>query len=242
MAKLEGKCAVVTGGTRGIGIAIARGLLECGAWVFVCSRREEDVRARVESLRAEGFDHIYGSACDIRSFDAVRAMMTEAVGVMGGVDILVNNAGTPSRGRVESLTPEEWAKTMETNLSGAFYCCHEAIPSMKERGGGYIINIGSLAGKNPLPGASAYCASKFGLLGFSESLMQEVRYDHIRVSCVMPGSVNTNFGQGVAGEIATWKLEAEDVAEVVMDLLKKEPRALASVVELRPSEPRSQGS
>src|SRR4030095_13312568 len=121
--------------------------------------------------------------------------------------------------------------------SGVFYCCHEAIPLMRSRGGGYIINIGSLAGKNAFPGGAAYNASKFGLIGFSEALMQEVRYDHIRVSYVMPGSVNTDFGRSrEQGPSDTWKLWPEDVATVVVSLLEMEPRALPSRVELRPSE------
>jgi short-subunit dehydrogenase len=133
----------------------------------------------------------------------------------------------------------EWQATLETNLTGVFYCCRQALPLMKERGGGYIINIGSLAGKNAIPGMAAYCASKFGLIGFSEALMQEVRHDHIRVSYVMPGSVDTGFGGGRREGSASWKLAPEDVAEVVVDLLEMEPRALPSRVELRPSEPKS---
>ena len=133
---------------------------------------------------------------------------------------------------------EAWQATIETNLSGLFYCCREAIPAMKRRGGGYIINIGSLAGKNAFPGGAAYNASKFGLIGFSEALMQEVRYDHIRVSYVMPGSVNTLFGDsGEQQPSETWKLWPEDVANVVVQLLEMDPRALPSRVELRPSEP-----
>jgi 3-oxoacyl-[acyl-carrier protein] reductase len=133
----------------------------------------------------------------------------------------------------------EWSATIETNLSGVFFACHGAIPIMKRGGGGYIINIGSLAGKNAFAGGAAYCASKFGLIGFSEALMQEVRYDHIRVSYVMPGSVNTSFGRGVEQDNATtWKLQPEDVATAVINLLEMDPRALASRVELRPSEPK----
>src|SRR4029434_10620358 len=134
---------------------------------------------------------------------------------------------------------DEWKATLETNLSGVFYCCHEALPLMKRRGGGYIINIGSLAGKNAFPGGAAYNASKFGLIGFSEALMPEVRYDHIRVSYIMPGSVNTEFGRGGEEKPSnTWKLWPEHVAEVVVDLLEMDPRALPSRVELRPSEPK----
>ena len=137
------------------------------------------------------------------------------------------------------MSVEEWNATIETNLSGVFYCCHEALPLLKQNGGGYIVNIGSLAGKNTFPGAAAYCASKFGLIGFSEALMQEVRHDHIRVSYVMPGSVNTTFGRGGEQDPATtWKLSPADVASVVTNLIEMDPRALPSRVELRPSEPK----
>jgi 3-oxoacyl-[acyl-carrier protein] reductase len=127
---------------------------------------------------------------------------------------------------------------METNLHGVFYCTHAALPHLRRRGGGYIVNISSLAGKNAFTGGAAYCASKAGLNAFSEALMQEVRYDNIRVSYVMPGSVSTGFGdRGSSGE-ADWKLAPEDVARVVVDLISHEARSLASRVELRPSQPR----
>jgi NAD(P)-dependent dehydrogenase (short-subunit alcohol dehydrogenase family) len=157
----------------------------------------------------------------------------------GTLDILVNNAGIGSHSYVEQMSVEEWNATLETNLSGVFYCCHEALPLMKSNGGGYIINIGSLAGKHASPGSAAYCASKFGLVGYSEALMQEVRYEHIRVSHVMPGSVNTSFGRSGGQDPAkTWKLLPEDVASAVINLLEMDPRALPSQIELRPSEPK----
>lgn len=192
----------------------------------------------VEELKARHGDRVHGAPCDVRIYQDVRALFREAVSALGAVDILVNNAGIGSHNAVEQTPVEEWNATIETNLSGVFYCCREAIPLMKGRGG-YIINIGSLAGKNASPGMAAYCASKFGLVGFSEALMQEVRYDHIRVSCVMPGSVNTSFGRSSEQDPeTTWKLLSDDVATVVINLLDMHPRALPSRVELRPSEPK----
>lgn len=239
MTSLKGKSAVVTGGTRGIGLAIVKALAERGSRVLLCARNGKDVERTVSSLGASYGKSVIGTVCDVRSYAQVGAMIGEAGRAFGGLDILVNNAGIGSNQFVESMPVEEWSATLETNLSGVFYCCREAIPLMKRRGGGYIINIGSLAGKNAFPGGSAYNASKFGLIGFSEALMQEVRYDHIRVSYVMPGSVNTRFGSGGEQEPSeTWKLWPEDVATVVMDLLSMDPRALPSRVELRPSEPR----
>ncbi len=239
MSNIQGKSAVITGATRGIGLAIARALLELDARVFICARSREEVERTVANLRQEYGDKIHGATCDVRSYADVRSMFREVKGAFGTLDILVNNAGVGAHNYVEEASIEEWDSTIGTNLSGVFYCCHEALPLMKPRGG-YIINIGSLAGKYTHAGSAAYCASKFGLVGFSEALMQEVRYDHIRVSCVMPGSVNTGFGRG-GGEDprATWKLQPDDVSAVVVNLLETDPRALPSRVEVRPSEPKN---
>jgi 3-oxoacyl-[acyl-carrier protein] reductase len=235
---IAGKTAIVTGSTRGIGLAIARALLDRGARVLICARDSGEVDRKVLLLREEYGECVQGKLCDVRSYQAVRALFETAKATFGKLDILINNAGIGSRNNVQDMPVEEWSATIETNLSGVFYCCREALPLMKETGG-YIINIGSLAGKYAHPGSAAYSASKFGLIGFSEALMQEVRYDHIRVSYLMPGSVNTGFGRGGGKQdpANTWKLLPEDVASVVIDLLEMDPRALPSRIELRPSEP-----
>jgi NAD(P)-dependent dehydrogenase (short-subunit alcohol dehydrogenase family) len=239
MSNIEGKSAIVTGATRGIGLAIARAFLQRRARVFICARTGADVERTVSLLREQYGDRIRGAACDVRSFDQVHSMFTRAVETLNGLDILINNAGIGSRSYVADMPVEEWDSTVQTNLSGVFYCSHEALPLMKQRGGGYIISIGSLAGTNAFPGGAAYCATKFALIGFSEALMQEVRYDHIRVSYVMPGSVNTSFGRSdEQGPAASWKLTPEDVAVAVINLIEMDPRALASRIEIRPSEPK----
>jgi short-subunit dehydrogenase len=135
------------------------------------------------------------------------------------------------------MPPEDFRAILETNVLGVYHCCHRAIPLMKQRGGGYIINISSLAGVNAHPRMAAYNASKFGLNGFSEALMQEVRHDGIKVSYVMPGSVNTHFGGDEPSEEQSWQLQPEDVARVVLDLLNHPDRSLPSRVEIRPSKP-----
>jgi short-subunit dehydrogenase len=135
------------------------------------------------------------------------------------------------------MSPEDFRAVIETNVCGVFYCCHEAIPLMKQRGGGYIVNVSSLAGTNAHPRMAAYNASKFGLNGFSEALMQEIRYDNIKVSYIMPGSVNTEFGGDEPSDEKRWQLQPADVAKTVMDLLSYPDRALASRIELRPSRP-----
>ena len=170
---LTNKTAIVTGGTRGIGRAIAKALAGAGLKVAITARSEDDIANAVSELNEAGSGTVTGYICDVRDYDQVRAVFAE----MGGVDILVNNAGIGLFAPVESISPEDFRAVIETNLCGVFYCCHEAIPLMKQRGGGYIINISSLAGANAHPRMAAYNASKFGLNGFSEALLQEVRHD-----------------------------------------------------------------
>lgn len=234
--EISGKIAVVTGGTRGIGFAIAERLLQGGAKVFVCGRSKSDLRQAVEWLSKHG--HVEGEVCDVRSEAQVRVMLEECERLFGGVDILVNNAGIAFPGKtVEEMSAEEFQATLETNLFGVFYAAHHAIPMMKKRGGGYIINISSLAGQNPHPRMAAYNASKFGLNGFSEALMQEVRQDNIKVSYICPGSVNTAFGGDEPSEANAWQLQPDDIAQVVLNLLRMPERSLPSKVEIRPSKP-----
>ena len=135
------------------------------------------------------------------------------------------------------MSGDEFRQTLETNLFGVFYACHYGVPMLRERGGGYIINISSLAGQNAHPRMAAYNASKFGLNGFSEALMQEVRQDNIKLSYICPGSVNTFFGGDAPSKENDWQLQPEDIAEVVLDLLAKHDRALPSKIEIRPSKP-----
>lgn len=233
---MDKKAAVITGGTKGIGLAIAESLLRNGSSVFICGRSKRDLAAALERLRAIG--DAVGETCDVRSEDQVRQMLAEAERVFGGVDILVNNAGIGIMGKtVEEISGDEFRQTIETNLLGVFYACHHAIPMMKRRGGGYIFNISSLAGQNAHPKMAAYNASKFGLNGFSEALMQEVRQDNIKVSYICPGSVNTYFGGDTPSKEKAWQLQPEDIAQTLISLLEMDPRALPSKIEIRPSKP-----
>jgi 3-oxoacyl-[acyl-carrier protein] reductase len=239
---LSDQVALVTGGSRGIGLAIAEALLAAGGSVVISGRDKaqlDEARVRLSggtSTRGERLDYV---RADVRDADDAAAAVEAAVGRFGGLDILVNNAGVGIFRSVADTDVPAWRDVIETNLSGVFFCCHAAIPQMKARGGGWIINISSLAAKNPFPSAAAYCASKAGLNAFSEALMQEVRHDNIRVSCVMPGSVATGFGHGPSpsGPAGDWKLAPEDVAQVVVDLIAHPARSLPSRVELRPSRP-----
>ncbi|CAN5382560.1 SDR family oxidoreductase [soil metagenome] len=233
---LENKIALVTGSSKGIGFAIAESLLRSKASVVICGRNQPEIDRAVDRLSA--FGQVTGKVCDVRSEAEVERLLGFCDESFGGLDILINNAGMGIFGKtVEELTGDEFRQTLETNLFGVFYACHYALPSMKRRGGGYIINISSLAGQNAHPKMAAYNASKFGLNGFTEALMQEVRQDNIKVSYICPGSVNTYFGGDEPTDSKAWQLQPEDIARVVMDLLAMNPRALPSKVELRPSKP-----
>ena len=234
---LAGKTAIVTGGTKGIGRAIAEALVAEGISVCTSARNQDEVDQAVKELNRSAGGRAIGLTSDVREYDQVRALIDYTVKELGGLDLLINNAGIGVFETVEETSPEDFRAVLETNLFGVFYCCHQAIPRMKERGGGYIINISSLAGANPHPRMAAYNASKFGLNGFSEALMQEVRHDNIKVSYIMPGSVNTEFGGDSPNDDKSWQLTPGDIARVVVDLLRQDDRALASRVEIRPSKP-----
>jgi 3-oxoacyl-[acyl-carrier protein] reductase len=236
-SELAGKVAVVTGGTRGIGYCVAEGLLREGASVHICGRTASYLKTALKNLGGDGA-RLDGMVADVRHYEDCRKLIHTAAERFGGLDVLVNNAGIGIMKPVDQLTPEDWDATIETNLSGVFYCCREAIPLMRQRGGGYIFNISSLAGVNPFAGGTAYNASKFGLNGFSEAMMQDIRYDGIRVSYIMPGSVDTDFA-AVPGSKprTTWKLTGEDIAKAVIDLYKFPKTSLASRIEMRPSQP-----
>ena len=230
--------AIVTGGSRGIGLAIAAALASKGSRVAITGRDDEQLERAAATLRRSATDSsaVVALQSDVRdAADAARAV-DDAADRFGGLDVLVNNAGVGYFADVADMSVDTWQRVIETNLSGVFYCCRAALPHLRRRGAGWIINISSLAGKNAFVGGSAYCASKAGLNAFSEALMQEVRHDGIRVSYVMPGSVRTGFSSG-DGPGTDWKLAPEDVAQVVMDLIAHPARSLPSRVELRPSRP-----
>ena len=234
---LGGQVAIVTGGSRGIGLAIARALVGAGVNVSITGRSDAHLSEARRQLESAGPAAVEALRGDVRDYADVERIVSATVGRFGGLDILVNNAGVGIFTTVAEMTPAQWASVIETNLTGVYNACHVALPHLKKRGGGYIINISSLAGRNAFPTAAAYCASKSGLNAFSEALMQEVRYENIRVSYVMPGSVSTGFS-GNETKGADWKSSSDDVAEVVLDLLRSDPRSLLSRVELRPSKPK----
>ena len=235
---LASKVAIVTGGSRGIGLAIAQSLLAEGASVLITGINEKNLETARRTLAgsADG-SRVLPLRADVRDSADAERLVSSAVERFGGLDILVNNAGVGAFANVSEMTLDEWRLVIDTNLNGVFYCSRAAIPHLKRRGGGWIVNISSLAGKNAFPGGAAYCASKSALNAFSEALMQEVRHDGIRVSYVMPGSVRTRFSTGGDEAGSEWKLAPEDVAQVVRDLVTHPGRSLPSRVEIRPSRP-----
>ncbi len=238
MQSLRGKVAVVTGGSRGIGLAIARALVADGVQVAITGRSAAHLSSARPAIEAAGPGALETLQADVRRHDEIRSAIDAAAARFGGLDILINNAGVGVFTDAASMTPAQWSEVIDTNLTGVFNACHAALPHLRKRGGGFIINISSLAGKNPFAGGAAYCASKAGLNAFSEALMQEVRYDDIRVSYVLPGSVATAFSSGDDTKGADWKIAPAEVADVVVNLLRHDPRSLPSRVELRPSKPK----
>ncbi|HEX2253127.1 MAG TPA: SDR family oxidoreductase [Thermoanaerobaculia bacterium] len=237
----EERVAVVTGGSRGIGKAIVRALAGDGWQVFFCSRSAESVDAALEELGGstdggspQDGPRVRGRAVDVRDEGAVDAFVAWVLEEAGRIDCLVNNAGLGRFGSIDELSGVEWREVIETNLSGAFYCIRAAAPAMRRQGSGWILNIASLAGKNPFAGGAAYNASKFGMVGMSEAAMLDLRHDGVRVTAILPGSVDTDFHSRKERQ---WMLHPDDVARTVLDLLAYPARALPSQVEIRPSQP-----
>ncbi len=225
------KIAIVTGASRGIGRGVAEALLKEDWKVWICSR---DPRQAVQEMGGK----VEGRPVDVRSQEQVDAFVKEVLDAEGRVDLLVNNAGLGRFAAVDELTGDQWREVIETNLNGPFYFLHAVAPALKRQGGGWIINIASLAAKDPFAGGAAYNASKFGLVGFSEASMLDLRKHGIRVASILPGSVNTGFGGSDHGRAdADWKLQPEDIADMVLHLVSYPDNALPSLVEMRPSRP-----
>ena len=239
--QLKNKVALVTGGSRGIGLAVAKELLRRNCNVMISGRSEKSLEEAAMQLRQVNNDTDVGShdVCrgDVQKACDAKQMIRSTVDKFGGVDIVINNAGVGIFEDVSEQSVEDWDCVISTNLSGVFYCCQAAIPYLRDRGGGWIINVSSLAGSHPFATGAAYCASKAGLDAFTMALMQELRFDGIRVSSVAPGSVSTSFAGGSRHAAEPWKLTPADVAKAVVDLLGHETRSLPSRMEIRPSQP-----
>ncbi len=233
---MNGKTALVTGGSKGIGLAIAEALIAKGYNVVITARNESEVLEAAHNLNAFAPGRAVGIQADARDYAAQEAAVSKAVSSFGGLDVLVANAGVGVFKPVQDLTLEDWNAVIDTNLTGVFYSVKASIPELEKRKG-YVLTISSLAGKNPFEFGAAYNASKFGLNGFSEAIMLDLRKLGIKVSYIMPGSVATYFNGHTPDEKDAWKIQPEDIAALVLDLLEMNPRTLPSCVEVRPSQP-----
>jgi len=237
MSSIQNKRAVITGASRGIGLATAYALAAEGAQLALCARTPASLKEALEGLHQKyPSARIVGQTADVSKSGDVADFFGFVDKELGGLDVLVNNAGFGIFRAAGELTVEEWDHVIGTNLSGAFYCSREALQRFEHSRGGSIINISSLAGKNPFAGGSVYNASKFGLNGFSEAMMLDHRNDNVRVSYIMPGSVATEFSGGHSAK-ADWKIAPEDIAQLVLAVLHMPERTLISRIEVRPSRP-----
>lgn len=229
--------ALVTGATAGIGRATAFALGRAGYRVGVCARTAGPVDALVAELRAEGIAAA-GRAADVGRAEAVEALVKAVATELGPVDTLINNAGIAIIRPLTELSVEEWDATMATNLRSLFLVTRAVLPGMLERRSGTIVNVASLAGRNPLVGGTAYAASKHAVLGFSKSLMLEVRKDGVRVLAICPGSVNTALIRNIRSPSREGEmLEPEDVAQAILDAVRMPARATVSEIDIRPANP-----
>lgn len=236
MTSLKNKVAFITGGSKGIGYGIAAALAEMGVNVGITSRHGEEAEKAAKQLSSKGKGQVIGLEADVRSLESQERALSKVIKEFGKLDILVANAGVGHFGSIEELTAEQWQQTIDTNLTGVFYSMKAAVPALK-KSKGYIFTISSLAGTNFFAGGSAYNASKFGVTGFTQAAMLDLRDYDIKVTTIMPGSVATYFNDHTPSEADAWKIQTEDIGELVVDLLKMNHRALPSKVEMRPTKP-----
>ena len=236
MSKLDNKVAFVTGGSKGIGYGVAQALSEMGVKVAITSRHKEEAEKAAEEISKKGKAEVIGLEADVRDLDSQKRALEQVIQKWQKLDVVVANAGVGHFGSIEELTAGQWQQTIDTNLTGVFYSMKAAIPYLKETKG-YIFTISSLAGTNFFAGGSAYNASKFGVTGFTQAAMLDLRDYEIKVTTIMPGSVATHFNDHTPSEKDAWKIQKEDIGELVVDLLKMNHRALPSKIEIRPTKP-----
>lgn len=236
MENITGKTALVTGGSKGIGYGIAAELIKAGMNVAVTSRHEAAATEAVAQLAQLGPGSALGIAADVRDLAAQERSVARILEAWGRLDLVVANAGLGHFGSIETLTPQQWQETIDINLTGVFHTVKASLPALKASQG-YLITIASLAGTNFFAGGSAYNASKFGLVGFTQAIMLDLRQYGIRVSTIMPGSVATHFNNHEPNDADAWKIQPEDIGQMIADLLRLHPRTLPSKIEVRPTQP-----
>jgi len=230
------KTAIITGGSKGIGLGIANALLEHGYNVVITSRSEKKAKEIATSLEAKYGNRIHGIGCDVRNFKSQLDCVESTILKYGAVDVMIANAGVGHFSPIEDMSLENWNATIDTNLTGVFHSTKASIEALK-KSQGYLITIASLAGTNFFPKGSAYNASKFGLVGFTQSVMLDLRQYGVKVTTIMPGSVSTHFNGNTPGNEDDWKIQPEDIGQMVVDLLSMNPRTLPSKIEVRPTIP-----
>lgn len=238
MTTVQGKTALITGGSKGIGYGVAETLIAAGMNVVITARHEDQVKDAATRLSENGSGQALGLVCDVRDLEAQQAVVKETLDTFGGVDVLIANAGVGTFAPVEDMDVDNWHKVIDTNLTGVFYSVKACVDALKASEG-YVITISSLAGRNFFAGGAAYNASKFGLTGFTEAIMLDLRKHGIKVSTIMPGSVATYFNDHEPSDADAWKIQIEDIGKLVYDLLTMHPRTLPSRIEVRPSIPPS---
>jgi hypothetical protein len=232
MQNITGKTALITGGSKGIGYGIAGSLLQEGMNVAITGRSKEAIEAAAAGLAA--FGNVLAIEADVRDFASQQAAVAKTLDRFGSLDVLVANAGVGHLASIADLTPEQWHETIDTNLTGVFYSIKASLEALTASQG-YIITIASLAGANFFEKASAYNASKFGLVGFTQAVMLDVRERGVKVTTIMPGSVATHFNNHTPSDADAWKIQPEDLGQMTVDLLRMHPRTLPSKVEVRPA-------
>lgn len=235
MESLKYKVALITGGSKGIGLGIAEALLEQGMKVAITSRSEETAKAAARDLDRNE-DNVLGIAADVRDYESQQKAVAAVLNKFGKIDVLIANAGLGHFENISDMSVQQWNETIDTNLTGVFYSVKSSLKALKDSKG-YIITVSSLAGTNFFEKGTAYNASKFGLTGFSQALMMDLRQDDVKVSTIMPGSVSSNFGGRNPDEGLDWRIQPEDIGQITVDLLKMNPRTLPSKIEVRPSKP-----
>lgn len=238
MTNIENKVAFITGGTKGIGYGVAEILMAEGMKVAITSRSQKAADEAAVELNKSGKGEAFGVESDVRNFESQKAAVQKAIDKFGEIDLLFANAGLGHFATIEDMAPEQWSEVIDTNLTGVFYSVKAGLESLK-KSKGFIITLSSLAGTNFFAQGSAYNASKFGLTGFSQAIMLDLRQYGIRVSTIMPGSVATHFNGNEPNEKDAWKIQPEDIGEMIASLMKLDARTLPSKIEVRPTMPPS---
>jgi 3-oxoacyl-[acyl-carrier protein] reductase len=231
------KTALITGGSKGIGLGIATKLVQEGWRVGITGRNAEHVKSAVKKLNAIKGDQALGLVAKVQNFEEQVKAVNQLIEQFGSIDLLVANAGVGHFASIENTSHEQWHETIDTNLTGVFNSIKASLDALK-KSKGYIITIASLAGTNFFANGSAYNASKFGLVGFTQAVMLDLRAYGIKVSTIMPGSVASYFNDHTPTEADAWKIQPEDIGELVWDILQMNPRTLPSKIEVRPSMPK----